>query len=606
MFRRIRRLFSFCGGRRRTDDDEDDEDFTNVAPVTRRMYLPPAPAERPQSTNRRSADMDSLSENAAQAFTGNLVAFMLDINELEVAQGELARLIKIRELLSLKHSVDAIESEFYENFPLTVNANAILRDRGLRRQAEILARLVQCTFLLELAAMNARLQLLELSRNPDVQEERDAVRAVMHRQSIIFDALLSDKTILTMLMQQEFRRLLAGKPPSSTEQRQELAELSFRTDCQRLKISCLEMRASHFGTIEMEVSRTNIFADSRHFLESKSIADLKRRLSVKFKGEEGKDLKGLTRDWIHLLSLAMTDVAHGNFQRDSGSKYSVAITPVFGAPSPNLLRDFRFVGQILGMSLYNGWLVGAPFVNIIYKYLLGQTPDLADLQTMDEELHKNLTWVLENDVDELELCFEVTHKPEGQAPIDMDLIPNGKSVIVTNSNKSEYVERMVHFRCIKGREHQIRALRNAFNEFIPAHMIQNFTPQQLELMLCGLATVDVKDWRENTLYQNGYTAESVQIKWFWEIVESLENEHRLKLLQFATGSTRVPASGFGALEGISGPCRFAVFRYSQKNALPLGHTCFNRLDLPMYDTKEKMRECLQIAIHHHDAAFLVE
>ncbi len=105
--------------------------------------------------------------------------------------------------------------------------------------------------------------------------------------------------------------------------------------------------------------------------------------------------------------------------------------------------------------------------------------------------------------------------------------------------------------------------------------------------------------QENTAYENGYTSESPQIRWFWAIVEDLSTELQGKLLQFATGTSRVPAAGFSALEGAAGPCRFSLYkyvvfllaqahvcRYEKLPALPRGHACFNRLDLPVYTSLE--------------------
>lgn len=40
------------------------------------------------------------------------------------------------------------------------------------------------------------------------------------------------------------------------------------------------------------------------------------------------------------------------------------------------------------------------------------------------------------------------------------------------------------------------------------------------------------------------------MKWFWEIIEQhYSQEMRLRLLQFVTGSSRVPLQGFKALQG---------------------------------------------------------
>lgn len=44
-------------------------------------------------------------------------------------------------------------------------------------------------------------------------------------------------------------------------------------------------------------------------------------------------------------------------------------------------------------------------------------------------------------------------------------------------------------------------------------------------------------------------ADSNIVKWFWQAVETFDEERRARLLQFVTGSTRVPLQGFKALQG---------------------------------------------------------
>lgn len=35
--------------------------------------------------------------------------------------------------------------------------------------------------------------------------------------------------------------------------------------------------------------------------------------------------------------------------------------------------------------------------------------------------------------------------------------------------------------------------------------------------MCGLGDVDVNDWRKNTKYKNGYSADHIVIYWFWKV-----------------------------------------------------------------------------------------
>ncbi len=145
--------------------------------------------------------------------------------------------------------------------------------------------------------------------------------------------------------------------------------------------------------------------------------------------------------------------------------------------------------------------------------------------------------------------------------MSIELVPGGSTKRVTNDNKDQYVRQVVELHSTRGRETQIRALRSGFSQLIQAEQLAPFTAKQLGLMLCGVATIDVSDWKENTLYENGYTSDSPEIAWFWEIVEGLTADEHGKLVQFATGTTRVPASGFAALEGSAGPSRFSIYRF---------------------------------------------
>ena len=107
----------------------------------------------------------------------------------------------------------------------------------------------------------------------------------------------------------------------------------------------------------------------------------------------------------------------------------------------------------------------------------------------------------------------------------------------------------------------------------------------------------VSDLKEHTRY-SGYTANSPQIQWFWEIMESLDRTEKGNLMQFVTGSSKVPVEGFSKLQGMNGPEPFTIYRIATDDQmrLPAGHTCFNQLDLPQYQSKEIMHERLMWAI----------
>ena len=77
-----------------------------------------------------------------------------------------------------------------------------------------------------------------------------------------------------------------------------------------------------------------------------------------------------------------------------------------------------------------------------------------------------------------------------------------------------------------------------------------FNDHELELLISGLPEIDVADLLTHTEY-TGYTAASRVIQWFWEIVAALDKQDLALLVQFVTGTSKVPLDGFQALQARS-------------------------------------------------------
>lgn len=92
---------------------------------------------------------------------------------------------------------------------------------------------------------------------------------------------------------------------------------------------------------------------------------------------------------------------------------------------------------------------------------------------------------------------------------------------------------------------------------------------------------------KNTDYQ-GYKATDKEIQWFWNILFSLSRSEKAAFLQFVTGSSKVPLSGFSELQGMRGVQKFSIHKAGgPRGALMSAHTCFNSLDLPVYSSEEE-------------------
>lgn len=66
----------------------------------------------------------------------------------------------------------------------------------------------------------------------------------------------------------------------------------------------------------------------------------------------------------------------------------------------------------------------------------------------------------------------------------------------------------------------------------------------MEMLLYGVPYIDVRDWRTNTDYKGNYHSEHEVIRWFWEVMESFDQEQLARMLKFSTGSSRTPIHGF--------------------------------------------------------------
>lgn len=62
--------------------------------------------------------------------------------------------------------------------------------------------------------------------------------------------------------------------------------------------------------------------------------------------------------------------------------------------NPDHLSYFHFVGRILGIAVFHGHCLDAGFTLPFYKQLLNKPITLPDIEAVDPELHRSLTWIL--------------------------------------------------------------------------------------------------------------------------------------------------------------------------------------------------------------------
>ncbi|XP_036236495.1 E3 ubiquitin-protein ligase HACE1 isoform X3 [Molothrus ater] len=344
------------------------------------------------------------------------------------------------------------------------------------------------------------------------------------------------------------------------------------------------------------VHRDSIFRSSCEVVSKANCAKLKQGIAVRFHGEEGMG-QGVVREWFDILSSEIVNPDYALFtQSADGTTFQPNSN---SSVNPDHLNYFRFAGQILGLALNHRQLVNIYFTRSFYKHILGIPVNYQDVASIDPEYAKNLQWILDNDISDLglELTFSVETDVFG-AMEEVPLKPGGASILVTQENKAEYVQLVTELRMTRAIQPQINAFLQGFHMFIPPSLIQLFDEYELELLLSGMPEIDVSDWLKNTEYTSGYERGDQVIQWFWDVVEELTQEERVLLLQFVTGSSRVPHGGFAHIMGGSGLQNFTIAAVPYTaNLLPTSSTCINMLKLPEYPSKEILKDRLLVALH---------
>lgn len=83
--------------------------------------------------------------------------------------------------------------------------------------------------------------------------------------------------------------------------------------------------------------------------------DMRKRLMVKFRGEEGLDYGGVAREWLFLLSHEMLNPQYGLFQYSREDNYTLQINPDSSINPVSLLSlpcCYAFLVVMLVSSLY--------------------------------------------------------------------------------------------------------------------------------------------------------------------------------------------------------------------------------------------------------------
>lgn len=365
------------------------------------------------------------------------------------------------------------------------------------------------------------------------------------------------------------------------------------------------------GNVRICIRREFLLEDSIQAITSLSRKDMRRIWRFEFLDEPGLDAGGPAREWFELVTKEVFNPERGLWISSAYNQMCMQINPTSNVAAEEHLIYFRFLGRVLGKAILDQQLVSNHMVRYMYKHLLGWPITFDDMQFVDDEYFDQFMKLWdssEEDISFMCLDFTTTVKSFGHNQ-NVDLIPNGSQKDVTKDNLPEYLEANFLYRFLGQVKPQLTELLLGFLDVVPEPILTIFDFQELELLMCGIPSIDVQDWKNNTEYSGLIRRKDQVVKWFWETVEfEFENEMKARLLQFATGTSGVPSRGFEFLQGSDGNLRkFTMHGVSLSTGIyPRAHTCFNRIDLPVYKSKEQLKQNLSLAIQLEATGFGLE
>ena len=169
---------------------------------------------------------------------------------------------------------------------------------------------------------------------------------------------------------------------------------------------------------------------------------------------------------------------------------------------------------------------------------------------------------------------------------------DSEASLVTNENRGRYVKDYIFWLTDKSIRPQYEAFARGFYTCLDRTALSIFTAEALQSVVEGIQEIDIDGLEAATRYEDGFDEDHPFIRDFWDVVKAFSVDEKRQLLEFVTASDRVPVNGVKSI-------MFVIQKNGNSDErLPTSMTCFGRLLLPHYSSKEVLKEKLVKAIEN--------
>lgn len=358
--------------------------------------------------------------------------------------------------------------------------------------------------------------------------------------------------------------------------------------------------------LALVVERMSILESALPQIGRASARELRQPLEVRFANEAAEDAGGPRREFFNEFGRAAA-AAHGLWRLTPAGSLVPTPTAVSSVqvPDSSLRHDFyRSCGRVCGMALHHTsrppchpMLIGLPLAQSFVRALQGNEPQsLEELQAeLNAEQHESApdfrgsVAFRSSSLRDLGLEGQLSFCYQDTYGCVVDLIPDGRKVIVTDETKESWLQATLRYELVQGIEEAVSAFRMGVCEVLGGAHLVLLSARELSEMWSGrgvITDVDLTIWQSKTEISPAITT---QAGWFFELLSGELSQARGRVLKFATGSDRWPvdASGFTfTIEPMDGG----------DDKLPVAMTCGNMLQLPRYSRPGSLRDRLLKAV----------
>jgi len=258
---------------------------------------------------------------------------------------------------------------------------------------------------------------------------------------------------------------------------------------------------------------------------------------------------------------------------------------------------YRACGRVYGLALKSGDVIGEELAGFfVHQVARDDTVCLEELQRQLSESDgagdiRASRAILEKKLSEVGLQGATLSRVITHTETEVDLVPGGREVPVTDDNKAEWLQLHLHSKLYGSLRKAADAFRSGILDVLggaqrtcPFFVL--LEPAELARAWAGAAVTDehLRQWQEVT----SVSAEiGKQAGWLWEILSDGDEALRGRVLKFATGIHRLGAGGLQLFEVQPAD--------GGDESLPRAMTCANMLQLPRYSSKDILDKQLRKA-----------